>query len=78
MRKEAKCKAGKECNCEKLKYPDLNIHEKEVMEILEIVNVKEEELAKCVIWLKEWKEIEDKKSNNEEKTWLWLQVTVDI
>lgn len=76
LRKEAecKCKAGKECNCGKSKYPDLNTHEAEVMEILEIKDVEDEELMKCVRWLKEWKK--DEESNNEEKTWLNTKVSL--
>ena len=71
---KGKCKSNKDCNCGKVKYPDLNIHEKEVMEILEIKNVEDEELVKCVRWLKEWKE--DKESSDEDKTWLYNMVSL--
>ena len=46
----------------------------EVMEILEIKDVEDEELMKCVRWLKEWKK--DEESNNEEKTWLNTKVSL--
>ena len=78
MRKEAKCKckSNKDCNCGKVKYPDLNIHEEEVMEILEIKNVEDQELVKCVRWLEEWKQ--DIESSDEDKTWLYSMVSLYI
>lgn len=59
---QCKCKADKVCQCGGKKYPDLNAHEKEIMEILEIKNVDVEELTVCTQWLKDWKQLEDKDS----------------
>ena len=71
---KCKCKLGilKKCNCGKLSYPDLNIHEKQVVEILDIKNIEEEELVKCARWLEEFKQGE--KSSDENESWLYTQV----
>ena len=61
LRKEqqCKCKTGKVCTCKGNKYPDLNIHEKEIMEILEIKDIDVDELKVCTKWLKSLKKLEE-------------------
>ena len=53
LRKECqcKCKPNLECTCGKLKYPELNRHEKEVMDILEVNKMSDTELARYKIIL---------------------------
>ena len=81
LRKEnqCNCKADKVCKCRKQKYPDLNVHEKEIMEILEINDVGDEELTVCIRWLKAWKKLEDKNSKTaldaiKPDSWLYNKV----
>ena len=64
MRKEqqCKCKTGKVCTCKGNKYPDLNVHEKEIMEILEIKDIDVDELKVCTQWLKSLKKLEESDS----------------
>ena len=81
LRKENQCncksKANTECTCGKVKYPELNTHEKSVMEILDIKDITEEELFKSTELLKAWKINinKDAKSNvNRGDTWLFNKV----
>ena len=47
-----KCKTLNVCDCGKVRYPDLNIHENDVMELLDIKKIKVEDIEKCSQLLK--------------------------
>ena len=77
LRKEMQCKckseADTECTCGKVKYPELNTHEEDVMEILDIKDITEEELIKSTELLKNINK--DAKSDlNKGDTWLFHKV----
>ena len=43
---QCKCKPNLKCTCGKLKYPELNEHEKDVMDILEVNEMSDTELGR--------------------------------
>ena len=77
LRNEEKCecKINIKCRCSKQKYPELNIHEKDIMSILEIPEISTEELAKCINHLKE---VKRRGKIQEEDNDSWLFEKVDI
>ena len=52
---QCNCKHKTECKCGKPKNAELNDHEKDVMEILDIEDMKDEELKKCTQLLHHYK-----------------------
>ena len=64
---ECKCKASIECKCGKLKYPELNAHELDIMKILDVRDIEYEELAQCIEMLKKYKSKKVKKSEDKKK-----------
>ena len=48
LRKDSQCncKANEECECGKPKYPELNVHEREIMLILEVNEMRDDEFLR--------------------------------
>ena len=46
---QCKCKSNIKCTCGKPKHPELNKHEKEVMDILEVGEMSDDELVRYII-----------------------------
>ena len=53
--KECRCKHNRACHCEKERFPDLNTHENDVMELLDIKKLDDEEIDNCSQLLKDLK-----------------------
>ena len=45
--KQCKCKLKDVCSCGRERYPELNIHENDIMELLDIRKLEDEEIEKC-------------------------------
>ena len=71
---QCKCKIKEKCKCEKPKYTELNAHEKDVMELLNIKHIDEKELSKCKELIKDWKDNDDSKGTEEIDSWLFNKV----
>ena len=63
--KQCSCKPRNMCDCGKERYPDLNIHENDVMELLEIKKLDDEEIDNCCQLLKALKIKEIKKKDTD-------------
>ena len=63
--KQCRCKPKNVCDCGKVRYPDLNIHENDVMELLDIKKLDDEEIDNCCQLLKALKIREIKKEDND-------------
>ena len=59
--KECRCKHNRACHCEKERFPDLNIHENNVMELLDVKKLDDEEIDNCSQLLKDLKIRENNK-----------------
>ena len=81
LRKEMQCKCKSEpdteCTCGKVKYPELNTHEKDVMEILDIKDITGEELLKSTELLKNINK-DTKSVVNKGDTWLFHKVWIFV
>jgi hypothetical protein len=48
---QCKCRSNQTCTCGKPRYPELNVHEKDVLDILEVGEISDNELARYQIVL---------------------------
>ena len=89
LREENQCQCKKDCTCGKAKYPALNVHEKEALEILDCRDVTDEEIELCTQLLKVFKLTETKTATpkakkqkveheTEKKGWLFNKVKIYI
>ena len=46
---QCKCKTSQICTCGKPKHPELNVHEEDVMDILEVEDISDDEIARYKI-----------------------------
>ena len=67
LRKENQCLCKKDCICGKAKYPAPNVHENEVLEILDCRDVTDEEIDICTQLLKHFKLTEAKTTASKAK-----------
>ena len=63
--KQCRCKPKNVCDCGKVRYPDLNRHENDVMELLDIKKLDDEEIDNCCQLLKALKIKEIKKKDTD-------------
>ena len=59
LRRKQQCTAKNLCNCGKVRYPDLNIFEKDIMELLDIRALDDKEIDICCQLLKDLKSREN-------------------